>query len=458
MANQRTTKDLKQAALNHLWMHNSGWVQTEKEGGPPIIVNGNGINVTDSDGVNWIDVNGGYASVNLGYGQMEMAHETHEQMSRLPFFPASTTTVPLIQLVKKLAQITPGDLERSWPTTGGSEANETAIKMARAYYKRVGEPNRYKIISRRGSYHGATGGVLWLGGNQKTERQDYEPAYPGMVYAPHPDPYRCELGGQTPSECAILCSKAIEELIEIHDPKTIAAIIAEPIAGASGVAIPGDEYWPLIREICDKYGILLIADEIVCGFGRTGKMFGVDHWGIVPDIMTIGKGLSSSYLPIAAAIARKSVADVFAGEGKTFINILTSGGHPVAAAAAVKNIELIESMGLVQNSAEVGRYFLNQLESFKSVHPIIGNVRGIGLMLSIELVSNQATKEGFATELKLQEKLKQKFQERHIILNLHGQYLNMAPPLCITRSEVDKIMEALDWALGEVENDISVVQ
>ena len=457
MASTRATADLRQAALDHLWMHDCDWVHMAEEGGPPIIVDGKGVRVTDSDGVSWIDVNGGYASVNVGYGRTEIAQEAREQMRRLSFFPAGTTTPPLVQLAEKLAQITPGDLERSWPTTGGSEANETAIKMARAYHKRTGEPGRYKIISRRGSCHGATGGVLWLGGNESTQRQDYEPSYPGMVYAPQPDPYQCELGGRNPSECATLCAQAIEELIELHGPRTVAAVIAEPVAGSSG-AVPGDEYWPLLRQICDKYGVLLIADEIVCGFGRTGKMFGVEHWGVVPDIMTMGKGLSSSYLPIASAIARRDVADAFAGEGNTFFNILTSGGHPVAAAAALKNIEIIESEGMVQNSAEVGDYFLGKLHALKEDHPIIGNVRGIGLMLSIALVSDHETKAGFAAERQLGERLTEKFRQRRLFLSSTGSSINMAPPLCITRSEVDEIVGAVDWALGEIESEVSIGQ
>ena len=453
--NVRDTKDLRQAALDHLWMHNSDWVQMAEEGGPSIIVEGKGVRVTDSEGQSWIDVNGGYASVNVGYGRTEIAEAARDQMRRLAYFPQGTTTPPLVRLVEKLAQIAPGNLERVWPSSGGSEANETAIKIARAYHKRTGGPGRYKIISRRGSYHGATAGVLWLGGNRQTDRKDYEPAFPGMVYAPHPDPFRCELGGETPSECAALCSQAIEDLILFHGPGTVAAVIAEPVAGASGVAIPGDEYWPYLRRICEKYGVLLIADEVACGFGRTGKMFGVEHWGVVPDIMTIAKGLSSSYLPCASAIATADVASAFEGEGNIFSMTLTFGGHPVAAAVALKNIEIIESEGLVQNSAEVGAYFLDQLRPLKQEHPIVGNVRGLGLMLSIELIGDPGTRAGFPAELRVAKRLKEKFRRQGLILGLVGTYVNMAPPLCITRSEVDEIVAGLDAALGELEDELA---
>ena len=342
---------LRRSALEHLWMHNRDWVQMAEEGGPPIIVEGKGIRVTDSEGKSWIDVSGGYASVNVGYGRTEIADAAREQMLKLSYFPQGTATEPLVRLAEKLAEITPGSLERSWPVTGGSEANETAIKIARAYHRRLGDSGRYKIISRRGSYHGATGGVMWLGGS--TDRSDYEPAYPGMVYAPQPNPYSCELGGKTPSECAVRCAQAIEDLILFHGAKTVAAVIAEPVSSATVAAVPGDEYWPMLRQICDKHGVLLIADEVICGFGRTGKMFAMEHWDVVPDLMTVAKGIVSSYLPIASAIATREVADVFAGEDNIYRQALTFGGHPVTAAAALRNIQIIEDEG---SGPELGRH------------------------------------------------------------------------------------------------------
>ena len=392
MVKVRDTEALRRSALEHLWMPSADWVQMAEEGRPAIIVGGEGLRVTDSDGKEWMDVNGGYLSVNVGYGRTEMAEAARRQMHELAYFPQGSITEPLVRLAEKLAQITPGSLDRVWPVSGGSEANETAIKIARAYQKRVGEPGRYKVISRKGSYHGATGGVMWMGDGALA---DYGPAYPGMLHAPQPNPYRCELGGTTPSECAVRCAQAIEELITFHGPGTVAAVIAEPVSSNPGAAVPGDEYWPMLRQICDRYGVILIADEVICGFGRTGKMFGMEHWGVVPDIMTVGKGIVSSYLPVAAAIATKEVADLFAGEENIFRQALTFGGHPVTAAAALSNIEIIETEGLVQNSAETGAYFLDRLQGLKEEHQIVGDVRGIGLLLAIELVSDRETKEHF---------------------------------------------------------------
>jgi adenosylmethionine-8-amino-7-oxononanoate aminotransferase len=438
-------------------MHSRDWVQMAEEGGPPIMVEGHGVRVTDSEGNSFIDCNGGYASVNVGYGRTEIAEAARDQMKRLIYFAQGSTTEPVVRLVEKLAQITPGSLERTWPVSGGSEANETAVKIARSYHKRRGEAGRYKIISRKGSYHGATAGVMWMGAPSNVS--DYEPAIPGMLYAPQPNPLRCELGGETPSECAIRCAEAVEQLIEYHGAKTVAAVIAEPIAshGADGpVGVPGDEYWPMLRQICDRYGVLLIADEVVCGFGRTGKWFAMEHFGVVPDLMTVAKGLVSSYLPMAAAIATKEVADVFAGEDNVFRQALTFGGHPVTAAVALKNIEIMENEGLVENSAETGAYFLEQLTSLKEDHAIVGDVAGIGLMLGVALVKDRDTGEAFPKEARLGERLMDRFRREGLILRAGNGAVTFSPPLCITRDEVDEVVAGVDRSLGEVERELSV--
>jgi adenosylmethionine-8-amino-7-oxononanoate aminotransferase len=182
-----------------------------------------------------------------------------------------------------------------------------------------------------------------------------------MLHGPQPNSYRCEMGGETPSECAVRCAQAIEDMILFHKPETVAAVIAEPIGLPYGAAVPGDEYWPMLREICDKYGVLLIDDEVICAFGRTGKMFAIDHWGVVPDIMTVAKGVISSYLPLGAVIVKEEIADRFAGRDSYFKHGLTFGGHPVAAAASLKNIEILENERLVENAANVGAYFKGQL-------------------------------------------------------------------------------------------------
>ena len=283
-----TAEELRRSALAHLWTHNGAWNEMAEEGLPFIAVRGKGVRIVDSLGREWMDVSAGYQCVTAGHGRTELAQVAYDQMSQLAYFPNSGATPPSIKLAEKLAQITPGNLSRSFFVNGGSDAVETAVKLARAYHKRNGEAGRYRIISRKGSYHGALGLTTWLGGRDVNEQRDYIPAYPGMLYAPQPNPYRCEYGGQSPSECAELCVKAIEELILFHGPETVAAVVADPIPG--NAAVPGPEYWPRLREICTKYGVVLIADEVITAWGRTGKMFAVEHWGVVPDIMTVARG------------------------------------------------------------------------------------------------------------------------------------------------------------------------
>ncbi len=450
---------VRQASLKYLWMHNRDWIQMAEEGEPQIIVEGHGVKVIDGEGRTFIDVKGGYWSVNVGYGRTEIADAAYEQMVKTAHFPSGATTVPTIKLAQKLADMTPGTLSRVFPVSGGSEANETALKIAWAYHQRKGEPDRYKIISRVGSYHGTTGAAIWLGGHAGAPRHDFEPSYPGMLYAPQPLAYRCEWGCETASQCAVHCAQAIEDLILFHRPETVAAVIAEPVAAPFGAAVPGDEYWPMLRETCDKYGVLLIADEVITGFGRTGKMFAMEHWGVVPDIMTVAKGIVSSYLPMAATIATTEVADVFAGSDNFFKHVLTFSGHPAASAAALKNIEIMESENLVENAANVGAYFKEQFEGLKEDHPVIGDVRGIGLMNSLELVSDRETKARFSPDAAVANRLNEKFRKNGLILRADGDHLiSIAPPLCVTRSEADEIVNAIDLSLGELEGELGLAK
>ncbi len=443
---------VRQSALDHLWMHNADWTTMAEEGGPPIMVSGDGVRVTDSEGNVWIDAHGGYASVNAGYGHAAIADAMLDQMQRLTYFPQGTTTVPLIRLVEKLGELAPNSLERVWPVSGGSEANETAVKIARAYHKRRGDSGRYKVISRRGSYHGATGGVMWMGASSGLS--DFEPAMPGMLYAPQPNYYRCEFNSDTPSECAERSAKAVEELILLHNPDTVAAFIGEPIA--SGLAPPAEEYWQMVREICDRYGVVLIADEVVTGFGRTGKMFAMEHFGVVPDIMTVAKGITSSYLPLAATISSTHIADAFAGEDNIFRQALTFGGHPVTAAVALKNIEIIEHNELVGNSEKMGTYFLDQLNEMKERHPAIGDVRGVGLLLGLDLVSDRESKAPFDDGLQVSRRLTEKMRDRGVIMRFSADKVTLGPPLCITSDDIDEVVLAMDGAIGELESELSL--
>ncbi len=451
------SQDLRQLALRHLWMQAGGWIDMAEEGEPIIVSEARGLTIVDTDGRRWLDVNGGYASVTVGYGRTEIADEVLRQMAELAYYPEQTVAPSAVRLAERIGQLAPGDLERSWLVSGGSEANETAIKMARAFHARRGAGDRYKIISRRGSYHGATAGVAWLGQSRAGgPLGDFEPAPAGLVYAPQPNPYRCECGGTTTSECARLCAEAVERTILAEGPETVAALIGEPITSSMGSIVPGEEYWPMVRSICDRYGVLLIVDEVVCGFGRTGRMFGIDHFGVVPDLMTMAKGLGSSYVPIGSVVATREVADVFVGAGNEFHAALTAGGHPVATAAALVNIDIIEREGLVERSAELGGYFLDLLKDVGRSHALVGDVRGIGLLLGLEIVSDRQTKAGFPENLKIADRMTDKFRRRGLLLRMLGpQVLQMAPPLCVTRDEIDEIVAAVDSSLSELESELA---
>ena len=355
-----TIKDLQESALEHLWVYLREPSDMAEKGEPSVFVSGEGVHVTNAAGETFIDAMSGLWLKNVGYGRTEIADAAYEQMKKLTYMPMGTTTEPTIRLAEKVADLMPGNLSRSFFTSGGSEAIETAMKLSRAYFKRVGEPQRVKFISRIGSYHGATMGALALGGWPSLyPKGDYEPLMPGSYHVPQPNFYRCEFGSETPEQCGERNIKAIEDMIKFQGPETVAGVVAEPVSSPMGAVVPPPNYWPMLRELCDRYGLLLIADEVITGFGRTGKMFACEHWGIAPDIMTVAKGITSGYIPMGGAITSKAVADAFIGSPRaSFRHVITFGGHPVAAAAALRNIQILEDEDLVGNSARMGAYLL----------------------------------------------------------------------------------------------------
>ena len=449
-------KSLQESALEHLWVYLREPSDMAEKGDPAIFVSGEGVHVTDALGNTSIDGMSGLWLKNVGYGRKEIADAAYELMLGLTYMPLGSTTEPTIKLAEKISQIAPGDMTRSFFTSGGSESVETALKLTRAYFKRVGEPNRTKFISRKGSYHGATMGALALGGSHLYPKLDYEPLMPGVFHVPQPLPYRCEYGGQTPEECAELCVNAVEEMMLFQDPETIGAVFAEPISSPLGCVVPGDNYWPRLREICDKYGVLLVADEVITGFGRTGRMFATEHWGVVPDMMTVAKGITSGYIPMGGCITRGEISDAFIGSQKaSFKHVITFGGHPVASAAALKNIEIMENEGMVANAAKQGAYLLDGLKELKDKYLMIGDVRGLGLFCGVEIVADRETKEYFPASADLANRITLGFAENGLLLR-GGDRMNVAPPLCITSSEVDELITIMDKVFDQVSKDLGV--
>jgi adenosylmethionine-8-amino-7-oxononanoate aminotransferase len=327
--------------------------------------------------------------------------------------------------------------------------------MAKNYQYNIGEKKRYKVIARRGSYHGMTAGALSVNGSVAINRTPWEPLMPGSVFVENVNCYRCPFEKSYPS-CDTFCARTIERTIQAERPETIAAFIAEPISAANAVSQPPPEYWPTIRKLCDKYGILLIADEVINGFGRTGRWFATELYDVEPDIMTMAKGLSSGYLPIAAVGVSDRVAREFQGEkARTFAGGITFGTHPVACAVALANLRIIERENLVENAARNGAYLLQRLNSLKENHPTIGEVRGQGLLIGVEIVKDPASKAPFPEADDLAGKLTAALV-RNGILCRAGTVVNIAPPLVISEAECDDLVARFDAALGEAEAELGI--
>jgi adenosylmethionine-8-amino-7-oxononanoate aminotransferase len=448
--------DLNRIALDHFWPHAQQVADFEKPDGLHVIADGKGVWVTDVQGREYVDVLSGMWLVNIGYGRTEVADAVYEQMQHVTYAPENTTTEPTLRLAERVAGLAPDKESRVFFSSGGSEAVETALKMARNYHKLRGNGGKYKVISRRGSYHGATIAAASLGQGGYVEKS-FGPLLPGNVHVTQPYHYRSPVCDGSPDcnlECTLEAARDIERAIQHEGPDSVAAVVAEPVSAAH-VQVPHADYWSTVRKICDDNDVLLIADEVITGFGRTGKMFASEHWDLKPDIMTVAKGLSSGYAPIGATIASKAVSDTFIGEReKAFGHLLTFGGNPVSAAAAMANLDIMIGENMVDNSAEMGSYLHEQLQVLYE-HPIVGDINGgLGLFFGIELVKDRDTKEKFDKDDDIGSKLTPLLLERQLLTRQRGDHVWLAPPLCVTREEVDFIVRQLNDAIGEVSSKL----
>lgn len=443
-------RELRDKFAEHIW-----WpYHTVAAGRDPdqvhIWVAGEGCRITDVDGRSYLDCHSGHNTKNVGWGRKEIADAAYAQMLEL----SSPTefdigTVPAIKLAAKLAQITPGSLSRTFYACGGAEANEAAVKMAKQYQRLSGFGNRHKIIARMNEYHGFTHMALAMGRARPLRLSYFEPLVPGVRHVPQPYCYRCPLGLEYPG-CDLLCAKELEMVILHEDPELVAAMIITAISHITPVTVPPPEYWPMIKSICDKYGVLLIDDEVICGFGRTGKMFGIEHWGIVPDIMTIAKSFTSAYLPLSACISTSEISNKFEESNAPFQQFVTFGGLPACCAAAQANIEIIENEKLVERAASMGEYFSKKAEILYE-HPTVGDIRGMGLTWCIELVKDRKTKERLPD--KAGANMTRKFHEAGLLLGAGGGIIGFFPPLVITRDEIDECIAIMDRVIGEMEKE-----
>jgi taurine-pyruvate aminotransferase len=354
-----------------------------------VVTESNGSWVTDTNGKKYLDAMAGLWCVNVGYGRQELAEAAYEQLKKMAYFPLTQSHEPAIKLAQKLNELLQDDYVIFF-SNSGSEANETAFKIARQYHQQKGEHNRYKIVSRYRSYHGNSAGALAATG-QAQRKYKYEPLAPGFIHVAPPDSYRDE-DAVDPHELSSV--KEIDRVMTWELSETVAAMIMEPIITGGGVLVPPEGYMKAAKEVCEKHGALLIVDEVICGFGRTGKPFGFMNYDVKPDIITMAKGVTSAYLPLSATAVKREIYEAFKGseEYDYFRHINTFGGNPAACALALKNIEIMENESLFERSRELGEKMLNQLKISLQNVPYVGDVRGKGLLIGIELVENKETK------------------------------------------------------------------
>ena len=441
-----------QEALDHVWIHGAQHARLAEEG-VLVLERGDSCTVWDIEGRPYFDAFAGLAVVNAGYGRQEIADAIAAQARRLPYVNGlAYSASPTARLAHKLAELLPEGLSRVFFCSGGSEATESALKIAKQYHVLRGDAKRFKIIGRWGSYHGATYGSMSVSGNFRPLTHHYfEPLVPGSLHVPGHYCYRCDLNMSYPA-CDLRCAEAIEREIQIQGEEMVAAVIGEPVPAGPGALIPPPEYWPRVREICDQHGVLLIADEVINGFGRTGRMFACEHWDLGPDLITLAKGLSSGYAPIGAAVAKLDVAEAFVGEDdKALRHVFSFGGHPPSCAAALKSVEIIEREGLVENARLMGERLLEGLQTLRH-HPVVGDVRGLGLLLGVELVVDRETKTSISADDA--RRITQYLRDEGVLTRV-GAVLDLAPPLCVSCEQVDWLVKVVDRVLTRFERETS---
>jgi putrescine aminotransferase len=413
---------------------------------PLVIERGEGVYLYTVDGRKILDGMAGLWNVNVGYGREELAQAAYEQMKRLAFTSnfAGTTNIPATQLAHKLSGYAYADLKTTFFTSGGSEANDSAFKIARYYWKRLGKPDKVKIIARKSAYHGITLATTFATGIERYHKM-FGPAVPGFVHVPAPYPYRFEGEVKDGETIGLAAARAIEDAILREGAETVAAVIAEPVQGVGGVIVPPEDYFPRVRQICDQYGVLLIADEVITGFGRTGELFGLNRYGVQPDILSFAKAITSGYQPLGGNQITDAIYDTIqsAPDTESWMHGYTYSGHATACAVALRNLEIIEQEKLVEQGRQRGERLLAGLQSLKEFS-IVGDVRGIGLICAVELVSDKATK---AADPALTAKVARLCQERGLRTRNVGSTLAFAPPLIISEAEVDEIVRILGGVL-----------
>jgi adenosylmethionine-8-amino-7-oxononanoate aminotransferase len=424
----------------------------------PLVTHGDGIYLYDKNGKQYIDGSGGALVVSIGHGRKEIFQKMTEQMSRVGYVHGSQfTTASIEEYAESLGEVLPKGLEKIYFLSGGAESVEAAIKLARQYFLESGQSQRWRVVARWHSYHGNTLGALSLTG-RISMRRPYLPLLIDFPHFPPPYCYRCPYGLTFP-ECELECARALENMIQLEGPETISAVILEPIIGATiGAVVPPNGYLGIIRKTCDRFGILLIDDEVMTGMGRTGRWFAVDHWAVSPDIMVLGKGMSGGYFPLSAMITRREFVDRLKEKTGGFVHGHTFSHHPVACAVGFEVLQYMKEYQLVERSSSRGAYLLKRLEELR-VFPFVGDVRGKGLMAAIEFVKNQKTKEPFPRGAKFTERVIDLAFENGLVLypgtgfvdGVNGDMVMVGPPLTIEENQIDEIIDILKKTFSKME-------
>ncbi|WP_345761530.1 aspartate aminotransferase family protein [Diaminobutyricibacter sp. McL0608] len=446
--------ELQAKARDHLWMHFARQSVMEDGHGVPIITRGEGHHIWDSQGRKYIDGLSGLFVVNAGHGRKRLAEVAARQAEQLAFFPIWSYAHPnAIELADRLASYAPGDLNRVFFSTGGGEAVETAFKLAKYYWKLQGRPTKHKVISRNVAYHGTPQGALAITGIPAMKEM-FEPLTPGGFRVPNTNFYRAPEHGDDLEAFGVWAANRIEEMIEFEGPETVAAVFLEPVQNSGGCFPPPPGYFKRVREICDKYDVLLVSDEVICAFGRIGHMFACDEYGYVPDMITCAKAMTSGYSPIGATIVSDRIYEPFKHGNTSFYHGYTFGGHPVSAAVAMENLDIFEEEKLNEHVRENSPLFRAELETLLDL-PIVGDVRGDGYFFGIELVKDKATKETFdddESERLLRGFLSKALFDAGLYCRADDRgdpVVQLAPPLTIGPAEFKEIGQILRGVLSE---------
>ena len=422
--------------------------------GTRVIISGKGSYVIDSENNKILDMMAGLWCVNIGYGRKELAEVAYEQMQLLPYYNSffKTATTPSIELSKILADITPDGIERFFYGSSGSESNDTVVRLVRRYFDILGKKNKKTFISRTLAYHGSTMASASLGGMQAMHDQGDLPL-PGFVHAMPPYQYKFGKNISEDEFCKLAVNDIEKKIIEIGSDN-VAAFIGEPIQGAGVVIVPPQNYWNLIQDLCKKYDILLCIDEVICGFGRTGEWFGSQHYNIKPDVITFAKGITSGYLPLSGVGIGKKISDVMINQGGEFYHGYTYSGHPVACAVAVENIRIIKEEGMIENvKKNIAPYLQKRMREFEN-HPLVGEVRGQGLLIGVELVKNKEKKELFDPAGKVGTLCRDHCIDNNLIMRAVRDGMMCSPPLTISKDDINKCIDRLKISLDATLEDV----